>query len=69
MLLKKILNFPIFKQQVLLKTHKNSTQVYFDKKNNFFRKTIKNNLGIENLISEKEGLIWYCRLLKKKTKK
>ena len=69
MLLKKISNFSIFKKQVLLKTHKNFTQVYFDKKNNFFRKTIKNNLGIENLISEKEGLIWYCRLLKKKTKK
>jgi len=69
MLLKKILNFSIYKQQVLLKTHKNFTQVYFDKKNNFFRKTIKNNSGIENLISEKEGLIWYCRLLKKNSKK
>jgi hypothetical protein len=69
MLLKKILNFSLYKQQVLLKTHKNFTQVYFDKKSNFFRKIIKNNSGIENLISEKEGLIWYCRLLKKSSKK
>ena len=50
MLLKKISNFSIFKKQVLLKTHKNFTQVYFDKKNNFFRKTIKNNLKLKNLI-------------------
>ena len=69
MLIKKLFNLSLYRQPVLLKTHKNTTQVYFDKKNNFFRKTTKNNLGIENLISEKEGLIWYCKLIKKDIKK
>lgn len=67
--LKKIFNITLGRKLVLLKTHKNFTQVFFDKKNNLFRKTLKNNSGIENLISEKKGLNWYCKLIKKDKKK
>ena len=54
---------------ILINTHKNNTQVYFNKKENFYRKTIKNKKGIDNLVSELKGLSWYCNLIKKEKKK
>ena len=48
----------------IIKTHKNNTNVIYLSEEKIFRKYSKSIQGIENIVSEYQGLIWYCNKIK-----
>ena len=55
--------------KILVKTHKNFCKLFYFRKEKFFRKISNNKIGTSRLISDKDGLTWYCKLIKRNNKK
>lgn len=49
----------------VIKTHKNNVQLLYQTHKKIFRKCSKSIHGIEKIISEYQGLTWYCNKIKK----
>ena len=72
MLHKKIYNYLSnisFSNKILVKTHKNFCKLFYFRKEKFFRKISNNKIGSLRLISDRDGLTWYCKLIKQNNKK
>ncbi len=72
MLHKKIYNYLSnisFNNKILVKTHKNFCKLFYFRKEKFFRKISNNKIGALRLVSDRDGLNWYCKLIKRNNKK
>ena len=59
--------FKFFKKY-RIKTHKNNITLFHFPQKKIFRKISNNKEGIKKIISEKKGIEWYCKRLKKNSK-
>ena len=55
--------------KILVKTHKNFCKLFYFRKEKFFRKISNSKIGTTRLVSDRDGLTWYCKLIKRNNKK